>query len=263
VAAKKSKKGKKASSDHNEAREKGRGKGNQDKDIEVTEASSLQTEARWEMAPSAVNAPPAHERHGRPLTIEDLYEFTLPGDPDLSPDRTRVAVAVTSIDRESDEYRSAIWLFSLVGDDPVQLTSGRWPDGSPRWSPDGKWLAFASKRDDDAPQLWILPTRGGEARQITHLDSGVADPVWAPDSRHLAFTSRVAPGPANEESDVRVITSARYKFDGQGFLEDKARHVWATDALDDAAEPVQLTHGQFEHGSPAWSPSGRDLASGW
>ncbi|HEV2065882.1 MAG TPA: S9 family peptidase [Thermomicrobiales bacterium] len=269
MAAKKSKKVKKASSDHNEDSKKGKGKGkprdkDKDKDtVMMKEADPLQAgqgEAGWRMAPSAVNAPPAVERHGRPLTIEDLYEFTLPGDPDLSPDRTRVAVAVTSIDRESDEYRSAIRLFSLIGDDPVQLTSGRWPDGSPRWSPDGRWLTFTSKRDDDAPQLWLLPTRGGEARQITHLDNGAADPVWAPDSRHLAFTSRVAPETANEESNVRVITSARYKFDGQGFLDDKVRHVWTIDALDDAAEPVQLTHGHFEHGSPAWSPSGREIA---
>nr|MBA2248021.1 S9 family peptidase [Chloroflexia bacterium] len=214
----------------------------------------------WAVAPFAVSAPPAPERKGAPIEIEDLYDFQLVGDPNISPDGGQVAVSVTHIDKQSNEYRAAIWRFPLDGEAPVRLTSGRWADGSPRWSPDGEWIAFTSKRETKAPQIWLLPTGGGEARQITDLDNGASDIEWAPDSRRIVFTSQVSPEKPDPENDVRVITSARYKFDGQGFLDDKMRQLWTVDALAETPEPAQLTSGPFNHGSPRWSPTGREIA---
>src|SRR5215475_1098799 len=105
---------------------------------------------------------------------EDVYALTGVGDPRLSPDGARVAYVVTRIDREANRYRSAIWLAPLDGSEqPRQLTSGERTDGSPRWSPDGRWLAFVSNRGDDdeeakAPaQLYVLPSDGGEPRGLT------------------------------------------------------------------------------------------------
>ncbi len=214
----------------------------------------------WTLAESAAIAAPAPARSGRPLTIEDIFELQLVGDPNVSPDGTRVAVAVQHIDRESNEYRAALWLFPLVGSPGIQLTSGKWSDGSPSWSPDGNWLAFNSKRETKSAQLWVLPIHGGEARKVTDLENGASNPSWSPDSRHLVFTSTVNPEGFDPDHDVKVITSARYKFDGKGFLEDKRAHLFTIDALADGAEPSQLTTGDFDHEAPAWSPTGREIA---
>lgn len=200
---------------------------------------------------------------GRPITIDDLYDIPLVAEPNLSPDGTQVAVSVTTIDRDRDEYDAALWLVAIDGSTRTRLTGGRWSDTAPRWSPDGRWIAFISNRTDRKPQIWVLPTAGGEARQVTTLENGAAEHDWAPDSRHLVFTSKLDPEPADnadEESDVRVITSTRYKFDGQGFLEAKLKHVFTIDALSDGATPTRLTHGAFEHDSPRWSPGGHEIA---
>ncbi len=217
-------------------------------------------EPGWVIAESASKAPAALVRAGRPLAIDDIYALKLTGDPQVSPDGTRVVVAVQHIDRESNEYRAALWLLPVDGSGGVQLTSGRGNDGSPRWSPDGEWLAFTSKRDTKTSQIWLLPTRGGEPRQVTDLENGASNLSWAPDSRWLVFTSSVDPKGYDPDHDVKVITSSRYKFDGKGFLDGKLTHIFTIGTRDDGAEAVQLTNGEFEHEGPAWSPNGKEIA---
>src|SRR3954449_8534554 len=100
---------------------------------------------------------------------EDVYELANAGDPRIAPDGNRVAYTVTTLDRETSEYRGAVWVANLDGSgEPRRFTSGEKRDTTPRWSPDGTWLAFASNRGEDkAPAaLYVIGAEGGEARKL-------------------------------------------------------------------------------------------------
>jgi dipeptidyl aminopeptidase/acylaminoacyl peptidase len=198
---------------------------------------------------------------------EDVYALTSVGDPRLSPDARRVAYVVSRIDEEANAYRTAIWVAPLDGsEEPKQFTSGERNDGSPRWSPDGRWLAFVSNRDGEDEkqakgQLYVLPADGGEPRRLTDGKASVETIVWSPDSSRIAFARRV-PDEAYEEEDDRKraprrFTRVFYKLDSVGWIGDRRRHLFVVGL--DGDDERQLTSGDCENEGPAWSPDGKRL----
>ena len=113
---------------------------------------------------------------GRPMTIDDLLAVKGVSDPQVSPDGTHVAYVVTEIDRATDRSNSDVWVVSFAGAEPRRLTTAPGADNSPRWSPDGRSIAFVSTRGGSA-QVWLLPMAiGGEARAITRMPIDVVGP---------------------------------------------------------------------------------------
>lgn len=197
----------------------------------------------------------------RRISADELFHIRLVNDPDVSPDGLSVVHTVTELDKEENCYRAALWSVRLDSDEARQLTSGRFRDGQPRWSPDGREIAFTSDRDPDKQgkgQLWLLPARGGEPRRLSALTSPVESFAWSPDGHSIVCVSKVRKRPSNPDSDVRHITTIRYKFDGEGYLDDSYRQLFLVDVA--SGEATQITSGPFEHSGAVWSPSGYEIA---
>ncbi|MEO6196604.1 MAG: S9 family peptidase [Dehalococcoidia bacterium] len=201
----------------------------------------------------------------RPFTPDDLYLIRQVSDPQVSPAGDTAAYVVSWFERDSDETQSAVWIVALRGkaSAPRRFTQGT-KDHSPRWSPDGRYLAFVSDRGEKN-QVFVAPLEGGEARQVTSTLWGVSGaPAWSPDGASFSYAART--GDFTERKDrkgaeknaPRVITDLRYKLDGIGFFDERRMHIFVCD-VDTGAER-QLTTGDYYDGEPAWSPDGKSIA---
>lgn len=210
------------------------------------------------------------------MTAEDLYRIAFLEEPQLSPDGTKVAYVVKSID-ESRQYRSHLFVQGIEQDAPVQWTYGSVLDTAPRWSPDGRSLAFVSNRSGQ-PQIWLFSAEGGEPRQLTTCRHGARQPVWSPDGTRILFSTRLsvderadeeAPPSTDREASASagddrrvkrpmVIDRLKYKSDESGFFDGKYRHLAVLDLI--TGEVRQITEGPYDHDGGAWSPDGTMIA---
>lgn len=194
---------------------------------------------------------------------DDLWRLRTVSDPRLSPDGSQVAFVLATPDPDTDKMATGIWVAPADGSSPArQFTSGP-EDNSPRWSPDGRWLAFVAERGH-GPQLHLASLDGGEARAVTEAPYGVSQPVWAPDGTQLAFVARTGEWKkpedrsAVERSAPRVVTGLYHRYDGVGSFDDRRGHIFVV-ALE-GGEPRQLTDGDYDDADPDFSPDGGEVA---
>lgn len=215
------------------------------------------------MAPASWAAP-------RPLAVADMFQERTVSAPALSPDGAWVAYQVKRLDKAADKGVSDIWMTSWDGTRTVQMTSTpKDSESKPRWSPDGRYLAFVSSRGDEneTDQLWLLDRTGGEAAKVTEGKLSVEDYAWSPDGQNIALILRDAePEPAKEEGveedETRpqpiVIDRFQFKQDIDGYLGARRGRLYVMNLSD--RKPVRVTADGYEEALPAWSPDGKRLA---
>ena len=130
----------------------------------------------------------------RPMTVDDLWAVQRVGSPAVSPDGRQVAFTVSTTSMDDNKSQSDIWLADVDGGRPPRpLTTNKGSDSAPAWSPDGRRLAYLSKRGDDPAQIYALSLDGGEPMAVTALPMAAQDPTWLPDGEHIAFLAPTWP----------------------------------------------------------------------
>src|SRR5216117_690027 len=207
----------------------------------------------------------------RAITFDDFIALKSVSDPQLSPDGKWVAYTVSTPSLQDNRNVSRVWVVEVATGKSRQLTGGPGSDRQPRWSPDGKTLAFISTRDSGA-QVWVLPIAGGDARKVSSLADGASDPIWLPDGSGLLVVSDIKWPPHQEidqrngsyPTDARIWTELMWRH-WDDFRAGKRQHLFRIDVATgngtdltpvDHDVPTIATSGD---GDVAVSPDGKDI----
>jgi dipeptidyl aminopeptidase/acylaminoacyl peptidase len=202
-----------------------------------------------------------------PFTPEQLVcDLVAAGEPQLSPDGASIVYSLGRADGEADKNTSQLWLCARDGSEPRQLTFAGSRNTSPRWSPDGRCIAFVSDRSQGSG-LFVLPASGaGEAREVTRHRPRISGLAWSPDCRSIAYATLFDPEnpqehepPETAAPKVRITRRLDYKQDNRGYLGDARSQVFVVDV--ETGERRRLTQEAFDYEHPQWSPDGQCLAA--
>ena len=200
---------------------------------------------------------------------KDIFSLQCVTDAQIRPDGHVVAYVRMSYDIMTDRPRRSIWLVDTDTGAQTPLATGPGSSSSPRWSPDGKRLAYISS-DGGRPQLFVRWMQTDQAARITDLTEMPEDLAWSPDGRNIGFVMMTpdeksnlgSPPPRPEGASwaepLTVITDVKYRADGAGYLRPGYSHAFVVSA--EGGYPRQLTFGAFnEEGPVSWTPDGKNV----
>lgn len=203
----------------------------------------------------------------RVLRPEDFAAMRDVDAPQVTRDGAWIAYTVRTTDLAKDKTATNLWLASWDGAINRPLTFGENKQNHPRFSPDGKTLAFLSGRTDENQddQLWLLPMSGGEAEKVTSIKGDIDDFVWSPDGGSIVLVVKDpdpnAADPKATEKKTKppiVIDRFLFKHDKIGYLTNRYLHLQRFDVATRKLEV--LTSGNHDDVFPTWSPDGREIA---
>lgn len=210
------------------------------------------------------------------LTVNDIFNLEIAVDPQISPDGKRIVYVRQFTDIMTDRRCSNLWIVNADGTDHRPLTTGNFNDASPRWSPDGKQLAYISSRDGQ-PQIYRRWMDTGETAKLTNLTQAPSGLNWSPDGKWLSFAMLVPEAPASIikmpappegakwAEPAKAIDKLVYRYNGVGYLKPGYNHLFVLPA--EGGTPRQVSSGKYQHGGgqvwgaseAIWTPDGKSL----
>ncbi|CDO37047.1 Peptidase S9, prolyl oligopeptidase active site domain protein [Novosphingobium sp. KN65.2] len=207
----------------------------------------------------------------RSFTPDDLFKLQGVTDPQISPDGSTIVYVRSSADIMTDKVEPSLWLVDVSTGEQRPLVAGPGAHMAPRWSPDGKRIAYVSSDGSSSPQLYVLWLASGASVNVTDLPDSPGALAWSPDGRQIAYTMRVPgegtklgsqpegrPEGAQWAEPLQVIDRVTYRFDGAGYFEPGFDHIFVVSA--DGGAPRQVTFDKFDDGGPlSWTADGKRI----